>query len=264
MKHHWTYRLICALLVVGAAACGGKRAGDGCAYSVGALRFDADELVFDTVPLRGEGVRTLRIYNPTASPVTLEQAGRLSGFRLYYEGEELGLGGVEIPAGGEGELRVVFRPDRDTLLGDYFDRLRFFVDRRSGFSEGLYVKAYVRGETRIVAGGPAPRLEVERPEFGFSPVCEGDTVVGSFRLRNTGTAALLIRKVETSCGCTVVALADRLLLPGAERTVRVTLSTRGLLGFQRKRVVLHTNDPASPAVTLLLCGDVRPRRSAEY
>lgn len=242
-----------ALLVM---ACGGGRDHEGCVYSVGALRFDTDELVFDTVVLGSDGVRTARVYNPTSSPVLLEQSGHLSGFRLYYEKEEVAFGGVEIPAGECGELTIVFRPDKDTLLGNYFNRLRFFVDGEGGFGEGIYVKAYVRDDFSS-AGKALPKVEADMREFEFGPVREGDTVTAEFRLRNAGTVGLLIRKVETSCGCTVVEMGDRFVPPGGEKTVSVKLDTHDLFGFQRKRVALYTNDPATPVVMLVLRGNVR-------
>ena len=78
-----------------------------------------------------------------------------------------------------------------------------------------------------------------------------------FLLKNAGSNGLLIRKIETSCGCTVVEMDDRLVLPGQERRVRIKFDTQNLLGFQRKRIVLYTNDPKAGVITLTLRGDVR-------
>ena len=156
-----------------------------------------------------------------------------------------------------GVLRVVFHPDLDTLLGNYFDRLRFFVDGQGGFGEGVYVKAYVRDGFEGKVGNASPVLRMEKRDFDFGWVSAGDTVTVDFLLKNAGSNGLLIRKIETSCGCTVVEMDDRLVLPGQERRVRIKFDTQNLLGFQRKRIVLYTNDPKAGVVTLTLRGDVR-------
>ena len=256
MKKRKTHILLAAVVAAGLWACGGGERRSECVYPLGSLRLDADQLLFDTVALGSVSSQTLRVHNPTAEAVLLEQSGRTDGFSIYYEGEEMGFGGVRIPPGDVGELRVDFRPVRDTLLGNYFDRLRFFVDGEGGFSEGIYVKAYVRDDFAATDSSALPRLVAEERIRDFGPVAEGDTVKAEFRLRNAGSHDLLIRKVEASCGCTVVEMDGRILPPGGGTTVRVTLDTRGLSGFQRKRVTLYTNDPASPAVVFTLRGDV--------
>lgn len=257
MKLRLVHRGLCVAVIALMLACGGGREGEECVYPVGELRFAADQLVFDTVVLGEDAERSVRVYNPTDSPVLLEQSGRLAGFRLYYNGEEMAFGGVEIPAKECGVLRVVFHPDLDTLLGNYFDRLRFFVDGQGGFGEGVYVKAYVRDGFEGKVGNASPVLRMEKRDFDFGWVSAGDTVTVDFLLKNAGSNGLLIRKIETSCGCTVVEMDDRLVLPGQERRVRIKFDTQNLLGFQRKRIVLYTNDPKAGVVTLTLRGDVR-------
>src|SRR4051794_7616515 len=48
-----------------------------------------------------------------------------------------------------------------------------------------------------------PRIVFESKEFAFPPVIQGEKVTHAFRFKNVGDSDLILRKVETTCGCTV-------------------------------------------------------------
>lgn len=239
--------------------CGGNTGCRDCRYPLGALLVDAETVVFDTVALGTQSEVNLRVYNPTERTVTLAESGRLPGVRVYLVGGDttgLGIGGVEIAAGACEELGVVFRPEGDEMLGNFWGQLRFFVDGEGGFGEGIYVKAHVRDAFEGVDAGNRPKLVMEEREMDFGRVETGKRVTAKFRLANEGKRDLLLRKVETSCGCTVVETGKRVVRPGEATEVTVVLDTRDLSGYQRKRVTLYTNDPEAATVVLVLRGTV--------
>lgn len=239
--------------------CGGNSGCQDCRYPLGVLLVDAETVVFDTVALGHRSELTLQVYNPTGKAVMLEESGRLPGVRVYLVGDDttgLGIGGVEIAAGAREKLGVVFRPEGDEMLGNFWGQLRFFVDGEGGFGEGIYVKAHVRDAFEGEDSGNCPKLVMEEREMDFGRVETGKRVTAKFRLLNEGKRDLLLRKVETSCGCTVVETGKRMVHPGETTEVTVVLDTRDLSGYQRKRVTLYTNDPEVATVVLVLRGTV--------
>ena len=251
------WRACLLMMWVGMMACRENRVGEGCTYAMGALLMDADELVFDTVFLGQESSCWLRVYNPTKEEVSLEVMGDLEGFSVWRGEEQVGLGGVGLAAGMEDSLRVAFCPVRDTLLGNYFSMLHFLVDGEGAFGDGVFVKAYVADDFKDVKPGTLqPTVFVERDTVRFGRVMEGEKVKVAFKGMNRGRGVLRVRKVEMTCGCTTVHLERRVVNPGEEMLVEATFDTRGWPGFQRKRVLLYTNEARRPVVELVLEGMV--------
>ena len=104
---------------------------------------------------------------------------------------------------------------------------------------------------------PAPRLEVPLTTYDFGWRDAAETVTNRFVLRNTGTADLHLRSIQTSCGCTRAEPASRVIAPGAETILEVHLALRGLQGQQRKTVSVLSNDPKTPNLTLWIQGEAR-------
>ena len=107
------------------------------------------------------------------------------------------------------------------------------------------------------AAAPEPRLEVPLTTYDFGWRDAAETVTNRFVLRNTGTADLHLRSIQTSCGCTRAEPASRVIVPGAETILEVHLTLRGLQGQQRKAVSVLSNDPKTPNLTLLMQGEAR-------
>jgi hypothetical protein len=105
----------------------------------------------------------------------------------------------------------------------------------------------------IARGGP--RIAVSDSVWDFGEVTAAFRVGHAFRVKNAGgDAALLIQRVETSCGCAVANLEVKAVEPGKEALLRVNLHAGNLApGVQsEKTVTLTCNDPREPVKTLAL------------
>ncbi len=115
-------------------------------------------------------------------------------------------------------------------------------------------------------GRPVPRLVCPEPAYSFGSLINTQEVVHEFVIRNGGDASLKINKVRMSCGCMLLRLMNDNIEPGAQTILRARFSLRGLSGAQRKRILLLSNDPLRPRVTLQLTGEaiaeleIRPRQ----
>lgn len=75
---------------------------------------------------------------------------------------------------------------------------------------------------------------------------------GMFAFTNEGEGDVTITSVKTSCGCTTAALEQKTYGPGESGQIEVTFNVGDRVGPQVKKVVVRTDDPATPVTTLTL------------
>src|SRR3990167_7843048 len=100
--------------------------------------------------------------------------------------------------------------------------------------------------------GKIPRLTVPESLHSFGQIYRGEKVRHRFLLKNAGEAALEIRKVSASCGCTAAEPSQKVVPPGGEAYVEVTFDSKNFVGRVTKTVMVDTNDPSEPTHTLTL------------
>lgn len=83
------------------------------------------------------------------------------------------------------------------------------------------------------------QFDSEIHDFGIAN--KGTKLNHSFNLTNTGNDTLIIRDIETECGCTEVILTKRVLLPGETTTLKVTLDTATLNGLSVRKIIIYSN-----------------------
>jgi hypothetical protein len=103
---------------------------------------------------------------------------------------------------------------------------------------------------------PAPRIRVEPESFDFGKALPGKVLRKEFALRNFGDAPLLIEGVSTTCGCTAALADERQLPPGGSTALRVSLETRKYSGRVERQVLVRSNDPKAPLLTVTVSATV--------
>lgn len=103
----------------------------------------------------------------------------------------------------------------------------------------------------------APRISVPESEYNFDTALEGEKVVHTFVVRNTGDAPLEITKIKTTCGCTTAEYTKGEIPPGGEGEVTLQVSTKGYGGKTiKKTATLYSNDPEEKSLKLKISGTV--------
>lgn len=99
---------------------------------------------------------------------------------------------------------------------------------------------------------PQPRLQVIVRRHDLGTLIEGDKVPVTWLIENRGDADLVITRTKSSCGCTVVRLADKdkTIPPGGRLELTAEFNTQNRRGDQRKNVKVFSNDPREPELTL--------------
>lgn len=118
---------------------------------------------------------------------------------------------------------------------------------------GLVVLGSVLGGA---AEQKAPRISVEPEAFDFGKVLPDKTLRREFTLRNFGDSELVIESVSTTCGCTAALASDKRLKPGGSTPLSVTLETRRYSGRIERQVLVRSNDPKTPLLTVKVSATV--------
>jgi hypothetical protein len=103
-----------------------------------------------------------------------------------------------------------------------------------------------------------PLVQVSSRTIDFGQTDQQQLLHRDLFIENGGDQPLVIFKIESSCGCTGVILADSIIAPGARARVDVSFSTRDYQGPQEKYLQIQTNDPAERIVKIAVKADVIP------
>lgn len=104
-----------------------------------------------------------------------------------------------------------------------------------------------------------PVLTVDSGEKDFGTVRSGTQVTVAFTLRNTGDAALTVKRARTSCStCAVLSAPAEPIAVGGSAQIRVMMDTGGMRGTVRRFIYVESDDPDHPAAALVLRGVVQP------
>jgi hypothetical protein len=101
------------------------------------------------------------------------------------------------------------------------------------------------------------RLIVNRDEFDFKVIIEGQEVSEVVFISNNGTEPLKILKVETNCDCLLANISSRVIAPGGNAQLRLKFLSAGRDGLERKTITLFTNDPKSPVKDIVIKAHVK-------
>jgi hypothetical protein len=101
-------------------------------------------------------------------------------------------------------------------------------------------------------------MTLDKREFDFGTVKEGEIVETIFKVTNSGTTDLVITNATGSCGCTVPIWPKAPIKPGETGDIAIKFNTSGKPNRQIKTVTLTTNT-ASGRELLTLKGSVTPK-----
>jgi hypothetical protein len=107
------------------------------------------------------------------------------------------------------------------------------------------------------ASDGGPKMVVPEKIIDLGQVAKGVVADVDFEIANEGSETLEIKAVRPTCGCTVADF-DREIAPGQKGAVRAKLDTSDFSGPVSKSILVMTNDPETPTVSLVIRGQVKP------
>jgi mono/diheme cytochrome c family protein len=99
-------------------------------------------------------------------------------------------------------------------------------------------------------------IQADQTTLDIGRVPMDSKVKATYHLYNVGGKPLLIKGVDTSCGCTAAQPKRTHLRPGQQTPLEVTLDTSIKLGHVEKTITVASNDPKTPELVLKLTGVV--------
>ncbi|MCZ4695160.1 DUF1573 domain-containing protein [Ancylomarina euxinus] len=88
---------------------------------------------------------------------------------------------------------------------------------------------------------PYPKFDFSKEIHKFGIISEGEIIVCEFYFRNTGNANLIIKSIESSCGCTAVKWNKKPIKVGEESKITVEFNSKGRHGKQYKVLTIFAN-----------------------
>ena len=113
-----------------------------------------------------------------------------------------------------------------------------------------------------LAQAKKPRAVFQATSHDFGKVKQGDVLTHEFAFTNEGESALVVDKVETTCGCTAALVSAKKIAPGKEGKIKTTFDTRGYSGRLTRYVYLVSNDGENSRRELSLVADIEVPPSA--
>ncbi|MFT5958903.1 MAG: hypothetical protein ACI8VJ_000653 [Polaribacter sp.] len=101
-------------------------------------------------------------------------------------------------------------------------------------------------------------ISLDKREYDFGTVNEGDIVETVFKVTNSGDTDLVITDAKVTCGCTVPVWPKEAIKPGETKDVKVRFNTSGKSNRQQKNITLITNTLSGREI-LTLKGMVTPK-----
>lgn len=96
-----------------------------------------------------------------------------------------------------------------------------------------------------------PKLVVSEPHVDLGVVRQGGIYDFTYVVTNQGDSNLLIRRIRSTCGCTVARPnKPQVLKPGEQLTVDASFDSANRVGPQRKTIEVYSNDPVNPKTEL--------------
>ncbi len=97
-----------------------------------------------------------------------------------------------------------------------------------------------------------PRIFVSQRHQDLGTIIDGEIYHITWTLENHGNEDLILDGLGSSCGCTVVKLDkdNRTIVPGGTYELQADFNTKMRRGDQVKKVMVKSNDPAEPELTL--------------
>ncbi|NQU85263.1 MAG: DUF1573 domain-containing protein [Mariniphaga sp.] len=84
-------------------------------------------------------------------------------------------------------------------------------------------------------------FEFNKELHNFGNLISGEIVIYSFVVKNAGSKNLVIKNVESDCGCINVDYSNIPIKPGEKGIIEVEFNTSGLFGRQYKPIAIEMN-----------------------
>jgi hypothetical protein len=109
------------------------------------------------------------------------------------------------------------------------------------------------GSSAAIDSTSAPYIYFKEDSHDFGKVTQGEEVSYTFVFENRGKSNLVIKDVQTSCGCTVPRYEQKPVPPGKAGTVELVFHTAGKAGTVKKTAKVISNANPDEKMLTIFC-----------
>jgi len=222
---------------------------------IGNLRFKSTHVTFNKIKNDTIAVDTLKYYNNWDKPMTISLENTPS-FITYKAVPDT------LKAFQEGYLLMAYDASKRMDIGLIYDRLVLKTNDSIDILKGFHISAEIEenfSKYNLNDLKLAPEMTFKTESFDFDTITEGTVVSYEFNFTNTGVNDLHVRKISTSCGCTISKTSSEIIKGGQEGSITVDFNSTNKKGYQRQTITIITNNPHRPTIKLVMQGYVKAK-----
>jgi Protein of unknown function (DUF1573) len=221
-------------------------------YTMGELRLQSSHIGFGKIAPGSSATQTINVLNPSKNAVKVNFI-QVPPFLMAKAKPEV------LKPGQKGVIEVTYNSAKKNDWGFLIDYLYFSLNGSKNPDHKVTITAEIIEDFSKMTEAQkanAPKISFDNPNYEFGAVKAGTKVDHDFTFTNKGKSDLIIRKINTTCGCTTSAPKDLVIKPGASSSIKAIFNTQGYKNEQTKVVTVITNDPLSSTITLWMKGKV--------
>jgi len=216
------------------------------------IRLKSSVLSFTKVDPDATKTERLEFINTSEEPVTISFERIPAHLSMRVEPER-------VAAGATGAIVAVFDASKKQDWGFVSDQVFLIINGNKSNDNRISVSAtieedYSKWTSQQMA--EAPVIEFSETVFDFGDIKKGDKVTHTFIVNNTGKSNLILRKVNSSCGCTTTQPDKNVIPSGDSARITVTFDSRGRNGRQNQSITILSNDPKKSSQILRITTNI--------
>jgi hypothetical protein len=219
---------------------------------IGPLRAKTNHIAFQQLKTNQVKKDSVEIINNTSAPLKLSFKTPPPHLKAVIKPSQLG-------PKQKGYLVVTFDAPQVQAYGFVNYRVYLNIDGQDDFKNSVAVSATLEEDfskltpAELIA---APVASFDNESHDFGDMKPNTKVEHSFLLKNAGKNNLIIRHVQSSCGCTAVTPSKTMISANESVPIKVVFDSTGKTGRQNKTITVITNDPKNANKTLRIACNV--------
>ena len=221
--------------------------------TVGPLRVKTNHIAFTSQTEKETKTDQLELVNDTEKDVTV-------GVKETPPHIKVTISEPVIKAHGKAILTLSYDASKNKMFGYMLESIYLTIDGSSDYRNRIGVSTTIEEDFSGLTPEErknAPVAEFDSKDFDFGDIKQGSNVEHTFTLKNAGKRDLVIRRVTTSCGCTVVTPEKTTIRQNESVPLKVEFNSVGKMGRQNKVITVITNDPKNPTTNLRIASNIQ-------
>ncbi|MCK4698687.1 MAG: DUF1573 domain-containing protein [Bacteroidales bacterium] len=222
-------------------------------YQIGDIRFKSNHLAFVRINHGEQKTIQMQIINTSKKNQTIrfDQVPKHLQIKTVPE---------TLKPQQEGYIEAAYNADLINDWGFVINRIKVLANDQAIGNNQLTVSAtIVEDFTSMTAEELAIAAKIEFEDgrtYDFGKMAQRSKVEHDFVFKNVGKGDLILRKIKSGCGCTVVSPKDKVIEPGKSSSIKAIFSSGTRKGRQNKSITVITNDPKNSRIILRIAGEV--------